>query len=123
MPPIQAFNPAELSDLWGKCFQVSTQRSLHSKDYKYDYIGSELYEIFGSELVGKKVSTQLQFLPAKKMIDMMEKNVLHPEPYVLEGKFIDHTSHLVKYRCCMLPFGSDKKTVSHFIVGLSWSKF
>jgi hypothetical protein len=46
----------------------------------------------------------------------------NPVPLVDMGQFINAGNKVVKYRSCLLPFGTGNK-VTHIIAGLSWREF
>jgi hypothetical protein len=123
LPTMQSFNPQAVDDLWGRCFKVSVQKEGGKVNYIYEMIGDDLREVFGSNLVGKKVSAQLHFLPAKKIIEQMDEALGNPIPKIMDGQFIDQNNRLIKYRSCLLPFGRDKDNVTNFVIGISWNSF
>ncbi len=123
VPAIQAFNPQNLDTLWYKCLQVSVIGNADKHDYIYDYVGEELIDIFGKNLTGQKVTSKLHFLPAKQMIMKMDEIINDPKPLTLDGQFIDEKNRTIKYRSCLLPFGSNAQNITHFVIGISWNSF
>ena len=123
IPTIEMFNNQAVEDLWKKCFQVSLIVKNNAPVYTYDFIGEDLYDIFDKNLAGKKLESKLNFMPAKKMIEQMDKSIRNPFPITVDGQFIDENNNLIKYRSCLLPFGKSKEQVTHFVIGLSWKKF
>lgn len=123
VPPVEAFNPEVVHDLWGRCFQVVVQKDQDGYDFIYDYIGEDLTTLFEPFLVGMQVKSQMHFLPAKKMIEQMNRAIEQSVPLYLDGQFIDKNSHIIKYRSCLMPFGKDKENITHFIIGISWNSF
>ncbi len=123
VPSIDAFNPQVIDDLWQKCFKVSVVMENTEPVYTYDFVGKELESIFGTGLAGQKVKAKLGFMPARKMMEQMNKSIKNPFPITVEGQFVDEHSKVIKYRSCLLPFGMNKEHISHFIIGVSWKAF
>jgi hypothetical protein len=123
LPTINLLNPQMILDLWDKCIQISVQKEDGNINYYYQYIGRDLSDVFGDNLIGQKVKSQLHFLPAKKMMDHLNDSLTAPAPKNMDGQFVDKNNHLVKYRSCLLPFGSDKNNVTNFVIGISWNSF
>lgn len=123
VPSIDMFNPQELDDLWQKCFKVSFLKENGGHIYTYDFIGSELESIFGAGLVGSKIVEKPGFLPIQQMIEQMDKSIHSPLPIALDGQFEDGNGKIIKYRSCLLPFGTSKDNITHFIVGVSWKVY
>ncbi len=123
VPNIESFNPQMIDDLWSRCFQVSVTQSDQKNHYTYDYVGSSITEIFGTNLVGNRVTSKMHFMPARKMIEQMDSAMIAPETKLLDGQFVDENNKLIKYRSCLLPFGHDKQSITHFIIGISWNSF
>lgn len=123
IPLISSFNPQAVDDLWQSCFQVSVEKEGGKVTYTYRYIGKNLEEIFGSDMLNRQVTSNMKFIPAKQIIVTMDDMVANPAPAFHNGQFVDPSSHLIKYRSCILPFGPDREHVTHFIVGLSWNSF
>jgi len=123
IPPMELFNPQAIDDLWQRCFVISV-RTDHSKiTYTYSYVGDDIKTIFGSNMVGQKVNSKMVFTPARKMIEKMDEAVTMPDPKLLDGKFVDENSNMIKYRSCLLPMGHDKQNITDIIVGISWTSF
>ncbi len=123
IPKIEQFNPGAIADLWQRCFKIVIYKERASQSYIYDYVGEELDDIFGKGLVGSSVKSRSASIPAKKMIEHMEKSIKELQPNILEGQFVSEKNQVVKYRSCLLPFGHDKDNVTHFIIGFSWRAF
>jgi len=120
IPSMDWLNPQEIADLWQNCLRVAVEVQGGKPIYTYEYVGDNLESIFGNDLVGKKVNSKPSFLPATKMIEKMDKSVKNPFPITVEGQFLDERSKMVNYRACLLPFGSSRQNVTHFVTGLSW---
>ncbi|MCE3232922.1 MAG: sensory box protein [Rickettsiaceae bacterium] len=123
VPAMNVFNSQMVHDLWGKCIVLNVTREDGKANYYYKYIGEDLSDVFGDNLVGQRVKAQLHFLPAKKMLENFDDMLQNPRPKNLDGQFVDQNNHLVKYRSCILPFGTDKQNVTNFVIGISWNSF
>jgi hypothetical protein len=122
IPTINVFsmNMQSIEDLWQRCFKVSVIVESGSPVYTYDFIGKDLEEIFGKTLEGRKVKEKLGFMPARKMMEQMDKSIKNPFPITIEGQFIDEKNRVIQYRSCLLPFGQSKENITHFVIGVSW---
>lgn len=123
LPEVSLFRPHVLVDIWENCFKIARKVEEDKTVYKYEFVGKELESVFGERLVGKKVKAKLGFLPAQKMMDNIEAALINPIPQTMEGQFFTKEGTLIKYRACLLPFGTSKENVTHFIIGVSWKSF
>ena len=123
VPSIELFNPQAIDNLWLSCLQVGSVRSEGRNQYVYEHVGSDVSEILGKDLVGKRVHAKMMFTPARKMIVKMDELIVDSQVKLLDGNFVDENSKMIKYRSCLLPFGHDKKNITHIIVGISWNIF
>jgi hypothetical protein len=62
-------------------------------------------------------------VPGGKVLNYIDKVMLDPKPTIEDGQFINEKNQVVKFRSCLLPFGSDRDNITHIIAGLSWRAF
>lgn len=122
MPDIRHFNSAVIEDLWPNCFQVSLMPGTQIS-YKYDYMGRPLIDLYGKDLTGMMLDEHSPEFPGmiihKKLLGVVQSGV----PLQDEGNFLTRQSKMIKYRACLLPFGTAADGVTHIIVGLSYRAF
>lgn len=127
MPMIQQFNTATIQDLWPYCLRLTLEPANgNTVNYRYDYLGKKITEIYGRDLTGQVASSMIHNLPGSAILKQVDKVIADPEPMEDAGQFINAKSRVVKYRSCLLPFGqmqSGITQVTHMIVGLSWREF
>lgn len=124
MPPYQKLNPAALDDVWTNCATCTLQPG-GEKDhvFVFDRVGQDINKLFGEDLVGKPVSASKKHVKAASMIKKVEAVFSSPEPVQDEGQFVSDKNKIVKYRSCILPFGSAGDQITHILIGLSWREF
>lgn len=124
LPEIGRLNPAALDDVWPFCFRLTVEKSTQAaKTYRYDYVGTKITEIYGKNLTGQYATAQLKSIPGASVLKRMDELVLTGKPLEDEGQFINEKSKIVKYRACLLPFGTEKNGVTQIVAGLSWKVF
>ena len=45
-----------------------------------------------------------------------------PTPLLDTGQFVSETSKVIKFRSCLLPFGTEER-ITHVVVGFSWREY
>lgn len=125
LPQWEKFNIAALQDIWGQCcvWRVDISATGHGNQYTYEYVGSNAQEALGTNLTGVVFASHLQKFPAARITERIEETVLSLAPIMDEGSFVNQKNKVVKYRSCLLPFGTIKGKVTHVILGLSWRTF
>ena len=126
LPPYSKINPSAIHDLWPKCvvctFEVSG--ASEAEKYKIDVIGDELKDIYGANMMGKTLRVGQKHFQGAAIFKKIGKILETPQPLFDDGQYVNERSKVVKYRSCMLPFGTaDGTNVTHVVVGLSWREF
>lgn len=111
-----------ISDLWNKCLLISITEK-NPLAVKYQYIGTELLSLFGRDFVGKVENfSDLSYTPITKLLGKTRTPsfIQEPRPLIDEGKFEFIDKKIIKYRSCILPFGTGANDLTHLIIGMTW---
>jgi len=119
MPEMQRLNTAAIEDVWPYCFLLSVDTHGKVPIYHYEYMGDPIAKIYGRDLTGMIVDQTTKQFPGKVIHHKFNDLLSSHKPVHDEGHFVSETGKLIKYRACILPFGNDKKGVTHIVVGLS----
>ncbi len=126
LPQSELFNPAALTDIMGKCcmWRVEVDKTLNNKNiYMYEFVGQETKEALGVDMTGKSFSPNTGNFPGARIVEKIDEVVNSAAPLTDEGQFVNKNNKVVKYRSCLLPFGTKEGKVSHILLGLSWRAF
>ncbi len=126
MPEFMHFNPSAVEDVLAYCFQLKVEPAaagITSRTYRYEYMGGKIIEAYGKNLSGQSVSSSVRMLPGSDILKKADLVVSNATPLYEGGQFVNDKNKIVKYRSCMLPFGSEAGEVTHMVVGLSWKSF
>ena len=121
LPPFNRFNSGAIQDIWDTCFHVSVQPG--SQMFHYQYMGPKIVDAYGVNLTGSDISEKLRHIPGSQFFQKMDNLLEEYTPMENQGQFINEKNKTVKYRSCMVPFGTDEKGVTDVIAGLSWKAF
>lgn len=120
MPTIEQFNPGALSDIWPQCLQLALDMSSPTAiRYKYEYLGQPMIEMFREDMTGRTVDMRMKEFPGMRIVKNIQIVMQTHQPQKDENQFSNADGRMVKYRCCFLPFGDDKRGITHIIVGMS----
>lgn len=119
MPEIQQFNSTIVEDVWPHCFKVSIETN-PSLSYKYEYMGRPIADVYGRDLTGLTVDMKLKQFPGSVVLQKMDEVIRTKKPLQDQGHMVNPSGTMIKYRACYLPFGSDKKGITHIITGLTF---
>lgn len=123
LPVIEWFNPAVVQDLWPQCLKLTVFSMKDAYSYHYEYVGEALITMFGKNLSGERISSSMIHSPGFNILAKLDHVIQHPTPAIEEGQFINNHSKIVKYRCCLLPFGPNITQITHCIIGISWRAY
>jgi len=123
LPKYQKFNNARLQDIWENCFTLIVNEKMGNRMYKYEHVGEEVHKAYGSKLVGDFTMQTIKGIPGVKVLEKIDECITAKKIFVEDGKFINKESKMIKFRSCILPFGSDGENVDHVVTGLSWRKY
>jgi hypothetical protein len=126
LPQWQTFNVGALEDIWGQCcvWRVDIANfEKRTNNYTYEYIGDSAQEALGKDMTGMAFSSHFQKFPGARIVSRVDDVVAEAVPISDEGTFVNEKSKVVKYRSCLLPFGTKEGRVTHIVLGLSWKAF
>ena len=126
LPAWAKFNVGSLQDVWGQCcvWRVDlTGLENKRRQYTYEYMGSNAREALGQDLTGMVFISHFQRFPGARVVERVEEVVASHAPVSDEGSFVNENQKIVKYRSCLLPFGTPEGKVTHIVLGLSWKAF
>lgn len=123
LPEIRKFNPHAIEDVWPHCIKLLITEVNEKRTYKYEFMGKHIIEAFGKDMTGLQVSPNIRNVPGTGIIKRLDAAIPLREPVMEQGQFINDKDKLIKYRSCILPFGSNKYDITHVVLGLSWREF
>ena len=123
-PAFERLNQDALVDMWEHCIvlAVESKTNKENKLYVYQHMGSQIIEAYGSDLTGHYVNVYMHNFPGWQVLKLVDKVFKESAIESSMGSFINDKDQVVKYRACVMPFGS-KGLVTHALVGLSWKMF
>ncbi|HEU5048105.1 MAG TPA: PAS domain-containing protein [Rickettsiales bacterium] len=127
LPQIERFNHGALEDVIGKCclWRVEIRDpSAKTRLYTYEFVGAEMQQIIGSsDLIGTTLSPHFKDFPAARIMGKIGNAVENAAIVVDEGQFVNTNNKVIKYRSCLLPFGTQDGRVTNVLLGISWKAF
>ena len=124
VPEFGRFNRSAIEDIWSQCvlFVVQPSAPGQSPSVNFYQVGDKLKPLYGA-VAGRSVQTHQRHFQGAAIIKRVGEVIATPAPLYDEGQFVNERSKVVKYRSCLLPFGSPEGKISHVVVGLSWREF
>jgi len=124
MPEIAWLNASAIDDIWMHCFKLKVEPSGIDKAlYYYDYMGSEIVQAYGKNLTGQTIHAASKAFPGARIVSKVDSLLTNPVPLNEEGSFVNTQSKVVKFRSCIVPFGTEENKLTHIIGGVSWKAF
>jgi len=123
LPGWNKFNPAALADIMGQCCMWKVEisdKNNNSQLYTYEYIGEDVQKALGRDLTGKIFSPNVRPFPAARIVKRINEIVESKNPILDEGNFVNEKNKTIKFRSCLLPFGTKEGEVTNVLLGLSW---
>ncbi len=104
-PTEEQIEPSALSDLWDGMFLLNTNKE--TGDYfRYEYMGSAMIDAYGVDLTGKTHDEYTE--PNVRSIMRASAEIAKSgEVAIDESEFINKRGERVKYRCSLVPLGSE----------------
>lgn len=123
MPPFQQFNVSTIEDLWGNCVLLSVNKSNEeTKTFVFYRVGDRVKELYNEDLTGISLKSKQKMIKGAAIIKRIDEIIANPAPVYDSGQFVSERNKVVKFRSCLLPFGTGGE-VTHVIAGLSWREF
>jgi len=119
LPKYENFRSDVISDLWDHCTALSLFRQGGINNYTYEYVGREIINAYGKNPAGSTVNSHLKGEPGDKIIARLDDAAQNLQPVIENGVFINKNGKSIKYRACILPFGTDNHA-NHMVVGIAW---
>lgn len=123
-PDFSKMSLAPIADVMPSCLIIKVQPIAESTSARYLYIeiGRKAESVFARSPLNTYFSTNMQIMPAAKLMRRMDELTVHSAPIIDEGHFVNEKSKTVKFRSCLLPYGSNGQ-LTHVLIGLSWREF
>jgi len=140
LPSWTEFDSRHFGDIWKKCcgWKVDTTNT-STIVYTYEHVG-EFVKEFAGDLMGKQITSQLstlagehppgellashfQSFPAARILQKIDRVVHKPAIVIEEGRVIDGNGKNIRFRSCLIPFGTQDGLVTHMVLGLSWKEY
>lgn len=124
MPEFAHFNKSALDDIWQQCilFTIQPTAEYASPMVNFYTVGEKVKSLYTRDMTGQTITAGQKHFQGAALVKKVADVIAKPEPLFDQGQFVNERSKIVKYRSCMLPFGTNTK-VTHIVVGLSWREF
>jgi hypothetical protein len=144
LPQWERFDIGAFADVWRQCcgWRVDTGEG-NTLVFTYDYVGESVKEAIGGDLAGQKFTaarlpgaplatsrqmekvfaTHFHAFPVARVVKKADRAINKRIPVVEEGRFEDSDGKTVRYRSCLLPFGTAEGKVTRIMLGLSWKVY
>lgn len=122
VPEFVQFNISAIEDMWGQCVLFTVQPSL-PPSINFYRVGDKVKSLYGQDMTGRNVSMTQKHFQGAAIVRKMGDVLATPAPLYDQGQFVNDRSKVVKYRSCLLPFGTRDGKVTHVVAGLSWREF
>jgi hypothetical protein len=147
LPQWDRFDTKEFADIWKQCcgWRIEAGEG-NTIIFTYDHVGDSVKEAINNDLWGRKFTTSSRVLPgapltrnivgaglAEQMyasdfkgfpvagiIKKIDRVINKLVPLIDEGRFENPERKTVRYRSCLMPFGSAEGKVERIVLGLSW---
>jgi hypothetical protein len=150
LPEWKSFDTTEFSDVWKQCCGWKMEAGEgNTVIFTYDHVGEAVKEAIGNDLWGRKFTTSSRVLPGSPMthnivganlavqmyntdfkgfpvasiVKKIDRVINKLVPVVDEGRFENPDRRTVRYRSCLMPFGSADGKVERLVLGLSWKVY
>lgn len=123
-PDFSRLNASAISDIWPSCLVIKEQPKGESPVTLYQFveIGEKALSIFPENPVGTHFTANMKVMPAARLMRRVSELTVTGEPLLDDGQFVNEKHKVVKFRSCLVPFGTQER-VTHVVVGLSWREF
>lgn len=123
LPEFVQFNVAAIEDIWSQCvlFVVNPSAPGAPANVNFYQVGEKVKALYGN-VAGRSMSTTQRHFQGASIVQRVGEVIAEPSPIYDQGQFVNERSKVVKYRSCLLPFGTKDK-VTHVVAGLSWREF
>ena len=124
LPDIMHFNSSMMEDVWSHCFKLKVEPiSSHKANYYYDFCGKDIVDMCGKDFSGNQVNAATHMFPGAGIIRRIDTLLGAPFPVTEDGQVVTDGGKMIKFRSCLLPFGTQQKMVTHVIGAVSWKAY
>lgn len=124
MPHFAQFNPSAIEDIWPRCFGLRVMRAQGGRQrYRMSHVGADIAKAYGRRMTGQEVSAYQRSFPGTNLLRRVNEAVADPAVMEDAGHFHNERQSIIKYRACLLPFGSVRDGVTDVVIGVSWREF
>lgn len=106
-------NPDHIAEIWPSCFLINAQE----KRFRYDYLGPDLIEAYGSDISGQEICEALVYPDSPTLFNAMQHAIKARCPVEDRGEFVNHLGATIRYRCLVLPLSRNFEQAPSFILG------
>lgn len=123
VPDFARFNISAIEDVWQQCILFTVQPG-QSGNHNVNFynVGQKVRSIYGANMLGHTVSSSQKHFQGASIVRKVDDIIANPAPLYDEGQFVNDKGKVIKYRSCLLPFGT-KGRITHIVAGLSWREF
>ena len=123
LPTFAKFNSSAIDDVWSYCVLFAVNPSANdNKSFTFYRMGDKVKDLYKEDLTGNTLSSKQRMFKGAAIVKRMDEVVKNAEPVFDSGQFVNTDNKIVKFRSCLLPFGSTGE-VTHVVAGLSWREF
>lgn len=125
IPEFARLNVSVISDIWPNCVLFSLQPAAEGKlpIMSISKIGENVQPIYSNEMLGLSFNAAQRHFQGAKIIHRVSEVLESRRPIFDEGQFVNEHSKIVKFRSCLMPFGTTEGMITHILVGLSWREY
>ena len=104
-PSEEDIDPEALKEVWDSCFMIQVPDMGEGGTYNYTYLGSNIIRSYGTDLT-QDAAQPLASPTAERLASLYQKVLARKMPVICEGRFINNQGQEIRYRQCLLPFGT-----------------
>lgn len=124
VPEFVKFNISAIEDVWAQCVLFTVQPTAEGQSPVVNFytIGENVKALYG-HAQGRTVTAGQRHFQGAAIVGKVGQVIAAPQPMYDQGQFVNERSKVVKYRSCLLPFGTRDGRITHVVAGLSWREF
>lgn len=125
IPEYTQFNGAAIPDIWDNCLVLRIQPSAAgiAPKFQFHFVGDNVKSMFSKDPTGEYFIMGVKIFPTLRVLNKMLDILQNPMPMYDEGKFVNDNSKVVKFRCVLVPFGTEGSAITYIAAGISWREF
>ena len=124
LPDYAMVNASTIADIWPFCIALQLQPgSAAVPQFQIINMGDDIVKMYDENLIGQVVSPSQKHFKAALIITQAANMLGSHEVMNEKGKFVSSRNKIVRFRSCMVPFGSADGHITHTLAGISWKEF